>query len=88
MGRLRRPGRRADLDVSATSWGPGRIDLFTEGDDNKVLQKIWDGDRWSSWRAIDTGIDDLPAVVSRGPGRLDLFARGTNNQLIHLSYAP
>jgi hypothetical protein len=69
--------------VSAVSWGPNRLDLFTE-ESAQLYYKAWNGTNWSpgqtdTWQNLGYiptagfvyGYPPLP--VSWGPNRIDLF---------------
>jgi len=67
---------------AASSWAPGRLDVFVRGTDNAMWHKWFDG-AWRGWESLGGGLTSEPAAVSWGPGRIDGFARGTDNQLWH-----
>src|SRR5216683_1816823 len=77
--------------MRAVSWGPGRLDLFTIGEDG-VLWHFWfDGqnraNRWESLGSPPFGLVGTPSAVSWGPGRLDVFAiGGASSNLWHIWY--
>jgi len=73
--------------MRAVSWGPGRLDLFTIGEDG-VLWHFWfDGqnraNRWESLGSPPFGLVGTPSAVSWGPGRLDVFAIKQDGGLWH-----
>jgi hypothetical protein len=78
---------------AATSWGPGRMDLFEYGVDENgavaLLHNWADQGVWSGhWEVLGTGTMphspfDGPAAVSWGSGRVDVFVRGGGNELDH-----
>ncbi len=70
---------------AASSWGSGRLDVFTTGTDNQVHHK-WYRAGWTDWESLGGTVTDTPAAVSWGRGRIDVFARGTDNQLWHRWY--
>ena len=69
----------------ASSWAPGRLDIFARGTDNG-LWRIWYENGWGSWESLGGGITSNPGAVSWGNGRIDIFARGTDNALWHKYY--
>ncbi len=70
-------------DPAVVSWGPGRIDLFVQGLDNKLWQR-WSGCsgcQWSPWLqpvGADGVLASPPAVTSWTPGRIDVIVQGTD----------
>jgi Repeat of unknown function (DUF346) len=71
---------------AASSWAPGRLDVFVRGTDNQLWHK-WYAAGWSGFEALGGTTVDSPAAVSSGNGRIDVFVRGTDNQLWHRWYA-
>jgi hypothetical protein len=71
---------------AASSWAPGRLDVFVRGTDNQIWHKFYAGG-WSTFSPLGGGTMDSPAAVSWGNGRIDVFVRGTDNQLWHTWYA-
>ena len=49
---------------SATSWAPGRLDIFNLGKDGFLYHKYFDG---SSWGPSDVGLENLGGDLSSGP---------------------
>ena len=92
-GRAWGPGEwfdpKAALDqqgLSAVSWGPGRLDIFTMKRDKTNLFHQWfDGRAWGSewFEKPPFGLKGGFSSVSWGPGRLDLFAIGQDGVLWH-----
>jgi hypothetical protein len=76
-------------DPTATSWGPGRMDVFAYGVNGKGavgLLHTWAiNDTWvNKWEVLGTGLmQGNPAAVSWGPGRLDVFVTGGGNRRAH-----
>lgn len=68
---------------AASTWGPGRADVFTRGSDNGLQQGIWNGTTLSPWLPLGGVLASEPAVAAWGPNRLDIFVRGTDNALWH-----
>jgi Repeat of unknown function (DUF346) len=85
---------------AVASWGPGRLDVFVRGSDNRLWQKsceiptsgqneVCDGNDWSGWQSPPIGggaLGSAPAAVSWGLGRIDVFTRGTDSGLYHVSF--
>ncbi len=73
-------------DPAVVSWGPGRLDVFARGADDRVWH-IWSdtgGQTWSAWGkpfGDDNVLVASPEVSSRGPGLLDVFHVGTDGNL-------
>jgi hypothetical protein len=73
---------------AATTWGPGRLDVFVRGADNALWHK-WSAGRWTSWERLGSppgGLTSAPAAVSWAPGRIDVFAAGAYGRLWHRWY--
>jgi len=69
----------------ASSWGPGRTDVFVRGSENGLWQSTWNGTSWS-WNFLGGVISGDPSAVSWGPNRIDVFARGADNALWHRAW--
>jgi hypothetical protein len=73
------PGSAVDSvwTLSAVSWGPNRLDVFTGGGDGHLWQLTWNGSSWLPWTdrgsPAGVGVGDFRAV-SWGPNRIDVFA--------------
>ncbi len=68
---------------AVVSWGPGRLDVFVRGADDKLWQRFSTsgGTTWSAWLKPvgDQGVlGSGPDVATWGPNRLDVFVRGTD----------
>lgn len=70
----------------ATTWGPGRLDVFARGADNTLRHKWLADGRWNSWESLGGSSQSDPSAAAWGAGRLDTFVRGTDNQLWHKWY--
>lgn len=91
-GNFKKSGRQllqmGSQQLTATSWGNGRVDLFGLDKDGKVLQFFFaDG----SWRIhlLGNGFQNnrfksRPTAVSWGPNRIDLLGLGNNEKILHL----
>jgi hypothetical protein len=79
----------ATQQVAAVSRGPGNLDLFVIGFDNRVWTTFWnDQVGWNpgDWfplpgRAVFDHEKQQLAAVSRGPGNLDVFVIGFDNRV-------
>jgi hypothetical protein len=65
---------------AALTRGPGRIDVFARGVDNK-LWRWWVDGAQSGWQDLGGGIASTPSAVSWSANRLDVFAQGVDNKL-------
>jgi hypothetical protein len=70
---------------AVTSKGPNLLDVFVRGKDNdELVQRHWDGRKWSGWINLGGDLASAPAVTSKGPHVLDVFVRGRHNhELVH-----
>jgi hypothetical protein len=74
---------------AATTWGPGRLDVFVRGADNQLWHKSYSGS-WSVWQSLGSppgGLGSDPAAVAWSAGRIDVFVTGVDGHLWHKSYA-
>ncbi len=73
-------------EISAVSWGPGRLDVFVRGTDNIIYHKWYEGS-WgpsmTDWESLGGWTDSDVSVVSVGVGKLDLFVRGAAGAIYH-----
>jgi Peptidase family M23/Repeat of unknown function (DUF346) len=79
-------GPTAGRGVDVASWGPGRLDVFTRGGDDRLKHRWFDNGEWSQWEDLGGVLTADPTAVSWGEGRLDVFVRGTNHHLYHKYY--
>jgi CubicO group peptidase (beta-lactamase class C family) len=69
--------------------GPGIIDIYVRGTDDRLWQKWWDGERWNpsddGWEVHDDGfkLGSSPAVLARGADFREVFARGEDGAVHH-----
>ncbi|WP_130346068.1 FG-GAP-like repeat-containing protein [Herbihabitans rhizosphaerae] len=70
--------------ISASSWGPGRIDVFTYTDnpnggssgEGRGLRRVSYENGWGAWEQLDNEYDPLAlTTVSRGKNVVDVFRR-------------
>ncbi|HVM01690.1 MAG TPA: hypothetical protein VM263_03395 [Acidimicrobiales bacterium] len=71
---------------SITSWGPGRLDVFARGTDDRLWQRFSNdgGQNWSEWLkpfGDDGVLASSPEAATRGPNRLNVFVVGTDGSL-------
>src|SRR5262249_21345177 len=74
--------------VSATSWGPGRIDIVAKKDGATYHRGYQEGVGWWNWDNLGGQFLASPVVTAWGPSRLDIFGEGTNGQMYHKYYDP
>ena len=76
-------------NITAVSWGPGRIDLFARGADGDVVHKHRDGGdtgTWSAWESIGGKLSppyDNICAVSGEPGRIDVIVGDRSRGAYH-----
>jgi hypothetical protein len=76
-------GGQSNAAPSATSRGPGLIDVAVRGaNDGAVWHLAW-ANKWSSWNQVGGRIVGAAEIISWGGNRLDIFARGADNRLWH-----
>jgi hypothetical protein len=69
---------------SATSWAPGRVDVYCKGADNAVYRDYWTASTgWSGWIAQGGTIVADPASFTWAANNLDAYVVGTDNQIYH-----
>lgn len=78
-------GYDAQGGPEASSWGPGRLDVFVRGSRSQLLHK-WYDNGWSAYEDFGGVLTADPAAVSWSVGRVDLFGRGTDGALWHKFY--
>jgi hypothetical protein len=73
---------------AVTSWGPGRLDIFSTKSDGLLYHNWYDGTGWQQeWEQRGTGqVTFKPSAVSWGPDRIDVFAIGTDKAMYQLTY--
>jgi hypothetical protein len=65
---------------SVCSWGVGRLDVFVQGTDGTMYQKVWNGASWSNWISLGGKLTSAPGATAVGPSpnQIAVFAAGTN----------
>jgi hypothetical protein len=76
-------GPRAPRGFAATTWGPGRLDLFWVDDDRALWHQAWVAGAWVEPEPLEGELASGPTVVAWGADRLDVFARGTDGRTWH-----
>ena len=57
--------------------GSGRLEVFVRGrHGDDLVQRTWNGTKWSGWKNHGGDLASAPAVVHTGSGRLEVFVRG------------
>jgi trypsin/repeat uncharacterized protein DUF346 len=75
-------------DLAASSWGPGRLDVFGRGVEGALWHKAWvNGFGWFPWESLGGSIQGQPAAVSWGSGRIDVVARMSDDSVGHWYWA-
>jgi hypothetical protein len=65
---------------AAVSTGPVALEVFVRGKhDDDLVQRSWNGSRWSGWKNLGGDLAAAPAVVHTGGGRLEVFVRGKHD---------
>ena len=78
-------GGSLSSDPVASSWGPGRLDVFAAGRDSALYHMSSDdGVGFTSWQFLGGKLTSNPAAASPEKGRIDLFARGLDRGLYHM----
>jgi hypothetical protein len=68
---------------AAVAWGPGRLDVFGQGQNQHAYHASYDGG-WSGWEDLG-GVFPVGATfaaVAWGPGRLDVFGQGLTGRVL------
>jgi hypothetical protein len=73
-------------DPTASTWGPGRLDVFVRGGDKALWHKWYDSGTWSGWQSLGGILTSAPDAVSWGTGRIDIFALDTHHGVVQKSY--
>ena len=69
---------------SATSWAPGRVDVYCKGADDAVYRDYWTASTgWVGWIAQGGTIVGDPGSCTWAANRLDAYVVGTDNQIYH-----
>jgi hypothetical protein len=59
---------------AATSWGPGRLDLFWVDEDRVLWHLAFDHGAWADAESLGGPVASAPAVTSWAPGEMEVFA--------------
>ena len=60
--------------LAATTWGPGRLDLFWVDDDRGLWHSAWASGAWTEAEALGGELASPPAVVTWAEGEMEVFA--------------
>lgn len=73
---------------SVVTWGPGHLDIFVRGTDNRLHHRSYGWSTgWSGWQGLgDWTFDDGPATASWGSGHIEVQT-GSGAQLNHIFFA-
>ena len=76
---------RAPRGLAATTWGPGRLDLFWVDDDRVLWHSASIDGVWAEPESLGGELDpaSTPAASSSGPDRLDVYGRGVDGRVWH-----
>jgi hypothetical protein len=67
---------------SVCSWGPGRLDVFVQGTDGAMYQKVWNGSTWSNWINLGGKLTSAPGATAAG-NQIGVFAAGTGGTIYY-----
>jgi len=75
----------------ASTWGPGRLDVFVAGTDGILYHRFIDGGAWQPWEGLPGppghAVTSEASAVSPELGMVDVFVRGGDAALWHRRYA-
>jgi hypothetical protein len=75
---------------TVTSWGAGRLDVFTRGRDSKLWQTFMVNGAWQGWTnppgTANGTLNAAPAASAWSPNRLTVFVQGTDRHLYQTTY--
>lgn len=86
----------------AVSWGPGRLDVFANGADGRVYNKVWEPSRWwpsqTGWEDVGVPVGEFPltggailappVALSLYPKRIDVLMRSSDGFLFNKVWEP
>jgi hypothetical protein len=80
----------ANTSIALASWGPERLDVFTNGVDGKLWSNWFDHytGKWHTWQPFDNQFNSSATAFSLGPNKLNVLALGMDNSLCINSYNP
>jgi len=73
---LGRPGAsNLAKSVTVSSQSPGKLNLFSRGEDSRLWQTWYDNGSWKSWNYIDgpSSVSSTPASFSWADGHMDVY---------------
>ncbi len=73
---------------SVCSWGPGRLDVFVQGTNGAMYQKVWSGSSWSGWINLGGKLTSAPGATSTptatsGINQVGVFVAGVNGTIYY-----
>ncbi|KAL8648286.1 MAG: hypothetical protein Q9210_005074 [Variospora velana] len=75
-----------EYNIAASTWGPGRLDVFCRRFDGRLLHQYYDGSQWSHVEDFGGYLTTGPQVVSWGKKRIDVFFLDHSYQLYHFGW--
>ena len=67
--------------IAATSWGPGRLDLFWVEEDRGLWHRAWVAGAWQPSESLGGSLASSPAVTTWAEGQMEVFAVMDDGQL-------
>jgi hypothetical protein len=71
---------------AATTWGPGRFDVFVRATDSTLRHTYYNGS-WKPFENMGGVLTSQPAAAAVAPGRLDVAVRAPDNTMLVKSFA-
>lgn len=69
-------------DLSAAAFGNYQVQLFADGPNASVYQKIWTyGGGWSAWHSLGGNANSAPAAAAFGNYQVQVFVQGADRQV-------
>ncbi|MGA8070811.1 MAG: hypothetical protein WCG09_06945 [Halobacteriota archaeon] len=70
---------------SVCSWGPGRLDVFVQGTNGAMYQKVWNGSSWTNWIDLGGKLTSAPGATAMGPSpnQIGVFVAGTGGTIYY-----
>ena len=77
-------GDNLTAELTATTWGAGRLDVIgLSKDDGSLQHYYYDGSTWNGWESFGGNFSSSPVAVSWGNGRFDVFGIDLNGSILH-----
>ena len=67
----------ATSGVAATTWGPGRLDLFWRADSGELIHRAQIDGEWTEPVSLGGTLASDPAATAWDVDRMEVFARAT-----------